>query len=185
MDPAPNPTLRRQVVAETFRRTMRYVPTSVAVVATTVNDAPVGMLIGSFVSVSLEPPLVGFFGDLGSTTLPRLLTAQSLAFSVLAQDARAVCDAFRLPAAQRFAAIDWSPSPRGNPILASSVVAIEGPMVSTQIIGDHVLVTVEVETADALSTRCAGPLLFHDGSFGRLDPSASTPVHLAHLDWSF
>ncbi|MFY8239304.1 MAG: flavin reductase, partial [Ilumatobacteraceae bacterium] len=45
-----------------FRSVLGHVPTSVVVV-TGVNSAgtPFGITIGSFTSVSLDPPLVGFF----------------------------------------------------------------------------------------------------------------------------
>ena len=44
-----------------FRKVMGQVPTTVTVVTAMVDDEPQAMVIGSFVSVSLEPPLAGFF----------------------------------------------------------------------------------------------------------------------------
>ena len=47
--------------AEHFRLVMAHVPTSVAVVAAMVEASPHGLSVGTFVPVSLNPPLVGFF----------------------------------------------------------------------------------------------------------------------------
>ena len=54
-----------------FRHVLGHVPTGVVAI-TADNGGPVGMTVGSFVSISLEPPLVGFFVDRGSSTWPRV-----------------------------------------------------------------------------------------------------------------
>lgn len=41
-----------------FRDVMGHYPTGVVVVTGMVDDAPVGMVVGTFSSVSLDPPLV-------------------------------------------------------------------------------------------------------------------------------
>jgi len=169
------------ISAERLRGSMRSVPTSVAVVAATFDGEPVGMLIGSFTSISLDPPMVGFFADRSSSTLPQLMRSPSLAFSVLSQEARAVCDAFRLPRQERFAGIAWRATPRGNPVIAGSVVAVEGLVDSTARTGDHDLVVVRVESIGHEHRR---PLIFHDRRLGRLDPTQAGATHLSHLDWS-
>src|SRR3546814_11657520 len=64
--------LRPAFDAATFRRALGHVPTSVAVVTATDAHGPVGMTVGSFTSISLDPPLVGFFADCGSSTLARV-----------------------------------------------------------------------------------------------------------------
>ncbi len=90
-----------------FRSHMAKVPTSVVVAAALDGDAPIGMVVGTFTSVSLVPPMVGFLGDLGSTTLPRLIGSGRISFSVLASEAfPAVTDAFRRPPHERFEGLD-------------------------------------------------------------------------------
>ena len=53
-----------QIAPQHFRSVMGQVPTCVTVVTAIVDGSPVAMVIGSFVSVSLDPPLAGFFGKL-------------------------------------------------------------------------------------------------------------------------
>ena len=58
-----------------FRQVMGQVPTTVTVVTAMVDDAPIAMVIGSFVSVSLDPPLAGFFCTNGSYSWEQLKKA--------------------------------------------------------------------------------------------------------------
>ena len=43
-----------------YRRVLGFFPTGVTVIATHHEDRAVGLAVGSFFSVSLDPPLVGF-----------------------------------------------------------------------------------------------------------------------------
>ncbi|GCE42962.1 putative oxidoreductase, mmyf [Rhodococcus wratislaviensis] len=63
-----------------FRAAMRRLPTSV-VVSAVLDDAPIGMVVGTFSSVSMDPLLVGFFGDHRSSTLEPLLETDQWSFS--------------------------------------------------------------------------------------------------------
>jgi flavin reductase (DIM6/NTAB) family NADH-FMN oxidoreductase RutF len=49
--------------AARFRHVLGHFPTGVTVVTSALDGAPYGITIGSFSSVSLDPPLVGFPGD--------------------------------------------------------------------------------------------------------------------------
>ncbi len=61
------------IESTTFRRILGHYPTGVCVISAVGEDgAPVGMAVGSFTSVSLDPPLVAFFPDRGSSSWPRI-----------------------------------------------------------------------------------------------------------------
>jgi flavin reductase (DIM6/NTAB) family NADH-FMN oxidoreductase RutF len=52
------------IEAATFRQVLGNYPTGVAAItAMTADGVPVGMVVGTFTSVSLDPPLVGFLPD--------------------------------------------------------------------------------------------------------------------------
>jgi 3-hydroxy-9,10-secoandrosta-1,3,5(10)-triene-9,17-dione monooxygenase reductase component len=51
-----------------FRTVLGHFPTGVTIVTGLDGDAPVGFTIGSFTSVSLDPPLVGFLPQINSDT---------------------------------------------------------------------------------------------------------------------
>jgi len=167
-----------------FRALMSRVPTSVVVAAALVDDQPIGMMLGTFTSVSLDPRLVGFFGDLRSRTFGLLVRQPRLAFSVLAQEHYPeVTDAFRRVAEHRFDGVSWHLSPSGLPRLDGSVLFVEGPIVGTGAAGDHLVVhvdpdVVEQGTADA-------PLVFYRGLMMTIESArVRQPVwQLGSIDW--
>ena len=73
--------------ATTFRETLGHYPTGVAVVTVVDDDgAPDGMVVGTFSSVSLDPPLIAFFPATSSRSFERIRTASAFCINVLASD---------------------------------------------------------------------------------------------------
>jgi len=63
-----------------FRQVLGSYPTGVTVVTAIAEDgSPAGMAVGSFTSVSLDPPLVAFLPDKSSTSFPKIRTAAASA----------------------------------------------------------------------------------------------------------
>src|SRR6476659_9037630 len=81
--------------AADYRRVLGHVPTSVSVVTgLAAMGNPVGMTVGSFTSVSLDPPLIAFFVDRSSTTWPRLYETEYFGVNILGHDQGELCRAF-------------------------------------------------------------------------------------------
>nr|WP_308340772.1 flavin reductase family protein [Rhodococcus sp. USK10] len=60
-----------------FRDILGHFPTGVVAVTAADNEGrPVGMAVGSFTSVSLDPPLVAFLPDKSSSTFPKIRAAK-------------------------------------------------------------------------------------------------------------
>ena len=75
-----------------FRSVLGNLPTGVVIVSgVDVSGEPQGVTIGSFVSISLDPPLVGFFQGLNSKTWPAIAASGSFCANVLAQDQSELC----------------------------------------------------------------------------------------------
>ena len=165
MRPAPT----RTVEAAHFRRVLGHFPTGVAVI-TAIDAAccPVGMAVGSFTSVSLDPPLVGFLPDRSSTSFPRIRTAASFCVNVLAANQRELCQRFASRGGDKFAGLDWAPAPSGAPRLAGVAAWIDCDLVSVSEAGDHYFVLGRVRTLDAHAE--AAPLVFHRGGYGGVEP---------------
>jgi 3-hydroxy-9,10-secoandrosta-1,3,5(10)-triene-9,17-dione monooxygenase reductase component len=149
-----------------YRSVLGHLPTGVVVVAAVDAGEPVGMAVGSFTSVSLDPPLVGFFADRGSSTLPRLRAAGAFSVSVLSSDQEDICRRFAAKGANKFAGIRWQPGKSGSPILAGALAYVECRLDAVREVGDHLLVVGEVIELDVLSS--AAPLVFHRGRYSRL-----------------
>lgn len=148
-----------------LRHILSHVPTSVVVVtAMTRGGAPVGLTVGSFNSVSLDPPLVNFFIDLKSKTWPRLNESSTFTVNVLGNDHAHLCKAFSRPATDRFDGVDWTPSPTsGNPVLRDANVALDCSRYKIEILGDHVQVVGRVRSMQAQAPDL--PLVFYRGAF--------------------
>jgi 3-hydroxy-9,10-secoandrosta-1,3,5(10)-triene-9,17-dione monooxygenase reductase component len=165
---APEPYVDPQL----FRQAMRQVPTPVAIVATTAGGEPVGLTVGSFVSVSLQPPLVAFFVDRGSTTWPRMDGSDTFTVNFLGHGEAETCRAFAQRRSDRFAGVAWTPSASGDPILAAAAVTLECTKHTTSWLGDHRQVVGQVT---AVHLRQADlPLVYHQGAFLDLDAPVDT-----------
>ena len=149
-----------------FREVMAHVPTSVCVIAADHTDGPAGLSVGSFVSVSLDPPLVGVFVASTSTSWPRVEEAGSFCISVLADDHEDVSRRFAVSGGDKFAGLDWGRSPGGAPMLPGAVAWVDCALEATYPAGDHVLVLGRVLDLDAGPE--AAPLVFHRGGYSRL-----------------
>src|SRR6476469_8019308 len=96
-----------------YRHVLGHVPTSVSVVTASARSGPVGMTVGSFTSVSLDPPLIAFFVDRSSKTWPRLYEASHFGVNVLGHGHGELCKAFSRRSEDRFLDVDWHLSARG------------------------------------------------------------------------
>lgn len=149
-----------------FRRILGHYPTGVCVITAMLADGmPVGFVVGSFTSVSLSPPLVGFFPDRSSTTWPRVKAVGRFCVNVLAAHQGAICAAFASKAKNKFADIPYRLSQRGNPILDDVVASIDCNLHSVQEAGDHFIALGEVQTLAVEAPHA--PLLFYRGAYGQ------------------
>src|SRR4051794_26552558 len=104
--------------ATQFRRVIGHFPTGVAVV--TGMDAegkPAGMAVGSFSSVSLDPPLVAFMPDKSSSSWPKFRDSGSFCVNILGAEQESVCRTFAMKGGDKFAELSWRPAGSGSPIL--------------------------------------------------------------------
>ncbi len=93
-----------------FRHVLGHFPTGVVVVTAMHEESgPVGMAVGSFTSVSLDPPLVAFFPDRSSTSFPKIRDAGSFCINVLAEDQEHVCRAFAARGGDKYGSAAWQP----------------------------------------------------------------------------
>jgi len=144
---------------------MSHCPTAVAVVASAGGDGrPVGMVIGTFTSVSLSPPLVAFMAGRSSRTFARMRSSSSFAVSVLAADQDDVRRAFgRSDQASRWRGVAWHRSPSGAPVIEGATAWVDCAWGSVVPAGDHDVVLGEVTALGAGPSR--PPLVFHEARY--------------------
>ncbi|NUW37932.1 flavin reductase family protein [Nonomuraea sp. SMC257] len=154
------------VDADHYRRALAVHAAGVVVITAQSEGIPVGLTATSFSSVSLDPPLVSFYVDRGSTTWPWLRSADHFAVNVLASDQEEVAARFARKGIDRFAEpTRWRPGPLGAPLLHDVSAHLICLPHETADVGDHVLVVGLVAEAHVYSA--GRPLLYHQGRFGR------------------
>ncbi|QUD90192.1 flavin reductase family protein [Phenylobacterium montanum] len=150
-----------------FRTVMGHYPTGVSVVtSTTAEGEPIGMTVGTFTSVSLDPPLIGFFPDKRSTSWPKIAATGRFCVNILAQDQELICRKFSGGDRDRFSDVVHRLTANGMPILDGAVAWIDCDLYSVQEAGDHFFVLGEVRAITA--ERAESPLIFLRGKFGRV-----------------
>jgi 3-hydroxy-9,10-secoandrosta-1,3,5(10)-triene-9,17-dione monooxygenase reductase component len=144
-------------------------PTGVTVVTATHEGRSTGMAIGSFTSVSLDPPLVAFLPAKTSGSWPTIEKSGSFCVNVMAADQGATCAQFASKAEDKFAGIEWSPAPAtGSPLLSGSLAWMDCTIEAVHEAGDHWIVVGRVQAMDVDRDE-AGPLLFFRGRYGGFD----------------
>ncbi|MFJ6216593.1 flavin reductase family protein [Streptomyces sp. NPDC092296] len=155
--------------ARKFRHVLGHYPTGVTVVtALDAQRQPVGMTIGSFTSVSLEPALVAFFPTRTSSTFPVIREHGSFCVNVIGAHQEEVCRVFAGPVRDRFRNLRWRPAPSGAPILEGAVAWIDCTVDHVGDAGDHHLVMGRVDHLDV--EQPGRPLLFLRGGYGEFAP---------------
>ena len=127
-----------------FRDVLGHLPTGVTVVTgVDKSGRPQGITIGSFVSVSLEPPLVGFLPTTSSRSWQAIAESGSFCVNILGADQADLCWRFAKEPAEgesRFEGIAYTPAGTGSPILPGVVGWIDCAIERVVEAGDHVFV---------------------------------------------
>jgi flavin reductase (DIM6/NTAB) family NADH-FMN oxidoreductase RutF/DNA-binding IclR family transcriptional regulator len=159
-----------------FRRVLGQYPTGVCVVTALEADGfPLALVVGSFTSVSLDPPLVAFLPDRKSITWPRIEATGRFCVNILSADQEGVCRQFAGKVPDKFSDITHRPAGTGSPIVEGVVAWIDCEIQAVHEAGDHFIVLGAVR--DLNIERAGLPLLFFHGGYGRF-----TPLSLAALD---
>lgn len=145
-----------------FRDVLGHWPSGVVVVTGTVDGSPSGMACNSFTSVSLDPPLIGFFPATSSSTWPGIRDAGRFCINVLAGHHEQVSRTFAARGIDRFAEVPWHER-AGSPALDEAVAWIDCTLEKEVETGDHTLVLGRVVGMEA--TDGADPLVFHRGRY--------------------
>ena len=149
-----------------FRETLGHYPTGVAVVTgCDAQGSPVGMVVGTFSSISLDPPLVSFSPQRTSSTFALLRDCETFCVNVLASDQEGLCRQMATGGAHKFDQVGWSPGPFGAPVIDDVVAWVECAWEQVIEAGDHYIVLGRV--LDLAVPRAAPPLLFFQGGYGK------------------
>jgi 3-hydroxy-9,10-secoandrosta-1,3,5(10)-triene-9,17-dione monooxygenase reductase component len=148
-----------------FRQVLGHFPTGVTVItATGADGGRVGLAVGSFFSVSLEPPLIGFCAGHSSASWPRIREAGKFCVNVLAADQESVSRVFASKAPDKFDGLGLQPAPfSGAPILDGALAWVDCELEAVHGAGDHDIVVGWVHQLAVAEED--GPLVFYRGGY--------------------
>lgn len=148
-----------------FRTVMGHFATGITIVTAVHEGTPVGFTAQSFVSLSLDPPLVAVCPGVTSSSWPRIAAADGLCINMLAANQEALCRAFATSGADKFSGVGWSPSPTsGAPVLEGGLAWVDCRVETTHEAGDHLIVVARV--LEMGGGEGGDPLLFYRGGYG-------------------
>lgn len=149
-----------------LRWALGHYPTGVTLVtASGLDAASLGLVIGTFTAVSLDPPLIGFLPNTQGTTWPQIQEVGEFTINVLAAGQEQVCRDFVSKVDERFeshceGAPDW-PHPR----VAGAVMWVDCTLEGVLPAGDHHMVLGRVRQVE-VPPNPGLPLLFLRGGYG-------------------
>lgn len=149
-----------------FRQVLSRWPTGVSIVSSVTNDgSALGVIIGSFGSISMNPPLVAFSLVKTSSSLQAIREAEKFCVNVLSSEQAHLVDIFcKGKPTARFSDMDYSLSPSGLPIVPETLAWIDATVEHEYEGGDHSIVLGRVQ---ALGEGVPGsPLIFAQGTLG-------------------
>ena len=152
-----------------LRGVLSHYPTGVVLVTGTHPDGTdLAFVVGTFLSVSLEPPLVAFLAMQGSASFAQLQQCPSMCVNILGAQQEPAARAIASRRTDKLDGLDVQRSPAGNPVLADSVAWIDVEITDVTPVGDHFLVMCSV--LDLAVLQESAPLLFSQGGYGRFTP---------------
>ncbi len=143
-----------------YRQVLGHFPTGVTVItAGTTAETRVGLAVGSFFSISLDPALVGFCAGQNSSSWPKIKELGQFCVNILAADQEEVCRVFASKAPDKFEGMGYKPAPfSGAPLLEGVLAWIDCELDTVHPAGDHDIVVAAVH--DLTVAREGDPLVF-------------------------
>jgi flavin reductase (DIM6/NTAB) family NADH-FMN oxidoreductase RutF len=132
-----------------LRSIMRFFPSGVCVVTADADGDRIGVTIGSLVSLSLEPPLVGIAVGKVNALHEVLRAAGRFGVSVLRGDQDDLASRFArgMPPVLLWDGVEVRAGENGAPLLADALGWLECRVCAEHDVGDHTLFVGEVVSA--------------------------------------
>lgn len=154
-----------------YRKVMGRLPTGVVAITGLADDGnELGLIVGTFHSLSMNPPVVTFSVASTSQTWPLIRRRKVFTANVLSSTQTEVCRSLAKKGPGKFENVDRHPGPVGTPRLADAIAWIDCTVQAEILVGDHFMVVGNVE---AMESSDGVPLLFQAGQFGSYEPLES------------
>jgi flavin reductase (DIM6/NTAB) family NADH-FMN oxidoreductase RutF len=152
--------------ARMLRNAFGCFPTGVTAICALIEGEPVGMAASSFVSVSLDPPLVLVCIQNSSATWGKLRGAARIGVSVLGEGHDRACSQLAAKSGDRFESLEWFATEGGAVLLDGAAVSLDCSVAEEIAAGDHRMVLLRIEKL--AFQPAVNPLVFHGSRFRKL-----------------
>jgi flavin reductase (DIM6/NTAB) family NADH-FMN oxidoreductase RutF len=144
---------------------LRGFPSGVAILTVDVEGERLGLTVGSLVSLSLDPPLVGVSVSRQAAMHELLRNAGGFALSLLAGDQEAIAQHFArgVPPFAHWHGIATRAEAEGAPLVEDAIGWLECHTEAEHETGDHTLFVGAV--LSSMTGRAARPLVYVDGRY--------------------
>lgn len=159
-----------------FRQVLGQFCTGITIITTMHEGVPNGFACQSFAALSLDPPLVLFCPTKVSRSWQAIEASGKFCVNILTEKQRETCARFGSREPDKFAGVDWHPSPSGSPVLDNSLAHIDCTVHSVIDGGDHFVVFGLVQSLSELPSVKPRPLLFYRGEYTGIEPDKTTPA---------
>jgi len=155
-----------ELTGKDLRSAFSRFPTGVVAVCAYGSAGPVGLVVSTFVPVSLDPPLLAICLQRTSRTWPVLRTRPRLGVSVLGEHQSETARALAARDGDRFAGVQHSRVEGGGLRVVDSSAYFDCSLDQEVAAGDHDLALLRIHRAEVSDS--AQPLVFHRSQFARL-----------------
>ena len=150
-----------------LRNALGCFATGVAIVTTkSAGQAPMGLTINSFSSVSLEPPLVLWCLDKSSETLAAFTTASHFVINILREEHQELSNRFSQRGHHHLDGVEVLIGTHGIPALRNALSHFECAIEAQHDAGDHVILVGRVVAFDYAEE--GHPLLYYRGKYSKV-----------------
>ena len=169
------PSATTDITPGAFKAAFRTHAAGVAVITADDGTGPVGMTATSVSSVSAEPPLLVFSASSTASATATIRRAESVVVHLLAADDLHLAALCATSGIDRFADTSiWSRLDSGEPYFPSAQAWLRAEIVERLEVGSSTIVIARA-TESSVDRASAGPLVYHDRTWHRLDEASALP----------
>lgn len=147
-------TTTGSISMDAYRALFRTHPGGVAVI-TVGGERAAGFTATSVISVSADPPLLVFSINKSTSSWPIVAEAKSAVVHFLTETDRALADRFSTSGIDRFAGLDYTTLPTGEPLIAGVETWAKGSLINKVEVGMSVLFVMLIEDSSAAEAHRA------------------------------
>ena len=161
--PAPGPT---ELDGRQYRDFFVQLPTGVTVIVARSADGPVGLVVGTFASVSADPPLVSFMVNAGSRSWSVVRTQGCFTANILASDQRSLSQVLAGWSPDKFRDVTFDHDEPEAPVIRDCLAWADCRIDREIEAGDHIIVLAAPRRL-TVARRSARPLVYFQRAYHR------------------